>query len=91
MKKTISIGSQSFKYLREEDLFYIDKTDFIREWWENKDIVTLITRLRRFGKTLNLDMMECFFLRNMRIERICLRAYPFGKMSSITNCKAVFL
>lgn len=61
MKKTISIGSQSFKYLREEDLFYIDKTDFIKEWWENKDIVTLITRPRRFGKTLNLDMMECFF------------------------------
>lgn len=61
MKKTISIGSQSFKYLREENLFYVDKTDFIREWWEKKDIVTLITRPRRFGKTLNLDMMECFF------------------------------
>ena len=41
--------------------FYIDKTDFIREWWEEQDVVTLITRPRRFGKTLNLNMMECFF------------------------------
>ena len=41
--------------------FYIDKTSFIKEWWEYNDIVTLITRPRRFGKTLNLDMVEHFF------------------------------
>ena len=41
--------------------FYIDKTDFIREWWESKDDVTLITRPRRFGKTLTMSMLEKFF------------------------------
>lgn len=54
-------GNQDFAYMRERETFYIDKTDFIREWWEQEDIVTLITRPRRFGKTLNLSMMECFF------------------------------
>ena len=59
--RTVSIGAQGFEYLRENNCFYIDKTDFIREWWENRDIVTLITRPRRFGKTLNMDMLNCFF------------------------------
>ena len=45
----------------DEDCFLIDKTEFIREWWESRDDVTLITRPRRFGKTLNMSMMNCFF------------------------------
>ena len=57
----ISIGTQDFEKLRTSASFYIDKTDLIREWWERQDDVTLITRPRRFGKTLNLSMMECFF------------------------------
>ena len=61
MAKVVSIGNQSFESIREEDCFYIDKTSFIKEWWENKDNVTLITRPRRFGKTLNMNMLECFF------------------------------
>ena len=61
MKKVISIGIQGFSTLREQDCFFIDKTNFIKEWWERKDSVTLITRPRRFGKTLNMSMMECFF------------------------------
>lgn len=62
MKSTpISIGTQDFEKLRTSGSFYIDKTDLIREWWERQDDVTLITRPRRFGKTLNLSMMECFF------------------------------
>ncbi|MCI8648467.1 MAG: AAA family ATPase, partial [Firmicutes bacterium] len=61
MRKTIHIGGQDFETIRNENLFYIDKTDFIRQWWENKDSVTLITRPRRFGKTLNMSMMETFF------------------------------
>ncbi len=52
---------QNFEEVRTKHIFYIDKTDFIREWWENADKVTLITRPRRFGKTLNMSMMECFF------------------------------
>ena len=61
MKKTISIGAQDFADLREKQYFYIDKTNFIGEWWNGGDVVTLITRPRRFGKTLNMSMLECFF------------------------------
>ncbi len=61
MAKVISIGNQSFESIREKNNFYIDKTNFIREWWDNDDTVTLITRPRRFGKTLNMSMLECFF------------------------------
>ena len=61
MKKQLSIGIQGFDKLRTEDYYYIDKSDFISEWWENGDDVTLITRPRRFGKTLNMDMLRCFF------------------------------
>ncbi len=57
----VNLGEQRFDRLREEKKLYIDKTDFIREWWENSSIVTLITRPRRFGKTLNMSMLECFF------------------------------
>lgn len=59
--KTISIGNQGFASLREQDCFYVDKTAFIKEWWDRKDDVTLNTRPRRFGKTLNMDMLNCFF------------------------------
>ena len=61
MKKTISIGKQSFSSLREHDNFFVDKTNFIKEWWEKEDDITLIARPRRFGKTLNMSMLECFF------------------------------
>ena len=61
MAKTVAIGVQSFDKLIEENYFYIDKTSFIKEWWESGDDVTLITRPRRFGKTLNMSMLEQFF------------------------------
>ena len=61
MSKVISIGNQEFDKIRENDYFYVDKTGFIKEWWESGDDVTLITRPRRFGKTLNMDMLKCFF------------------------------
>ena len=61
MKRNIGIGIQNFEKLREKDCFYIDKTSFMKEWWENNDDVTLITRPRRFGKTLNISMVEQFF------------------------------
>ena len=60
MARTIGIGIQSFEKIINSNCFYIDKTDFIREWWENRDDVTLITRPRRFGKTLNMNMLERF-------------------------------
>lgn len=61
MGRTVSIGSQDFATLRENHYFLVDKTLFIREWWESADCVTLITRPRRFGKTLNMSMLKCFF------------------------------
>jgi len=61
MAKIVGIGTQSFEAMREKNTFYVDKTAFIKEWWENQDAVTLITRPRRFGKTLNMDMLKCFF------------------------------
>ena len=61
MARTVAIGLQSFESVRTRNVFYVDKTDFIREWWENADDVTLITRPRRFGKTLNMSMIEQFF------------------------------
>lgn len=61
--RAINIGGQGFDEIREHNDFYIDKTDFIREWWEDRSTVTLITRPRRFGKTLNMSMLECFFSR----------------------------
>lgn len=61
MARTVAIGQQDFETIRVNDYFYIDKTRFIREWWESGDSVTLITRPRRFGKTLTMSMVEKFF------------------------------
>ena len=61
MGRTVGIGIQDFAKLREENYFYIDKTSFIKEWWESGDDATLITRPRRFGKTINMSMIEQFF------------------------------
>lgn len=61
MARAVGIGNQDFEKIRINNYFYIDKTDFIREWWEAEDVVTLITRPWRFGKTLNMSMLEKFF------------------------------
>ncbi|MCM1560747.1 MAG: ATP-binding protein, partial [Butyrivibrio sp.] len=61
MARAIGIGNQIFETVRKENYFYVDKTYFIREWWERGDSVTLIARPRRFGKTLNMSMLEQFF------------------------------
>ncbi len=61
MARTVGIGIQSFERVVTNHYFYVDKTNFIKEWWESGDDVTLITRPRRFGKTLNMNMVERFF------------------------------
>ena len=61
MARTVAIGIQDFEKIIKNNYFYVDKTDFIREWWESGDDVTLINRPRRFGKTLNMSMLEQFF------------------------------
>ncbi|MDE7274770.1 MAG: AAA family ATPase, partial [Lachnospiraceae bacterium] len=57
------LGYQNYEDMMRNQIFYIDKTDFIKEWWNYADKVTLITRPRRFGKTLNMSTIECFFSR----------------------------
>ena len=61
MQMKLATGIQSFERIRSEKLFFVDKTSFIKELWERKDDITLITRPRRFGKTLNMSMLDCFF------------------------------
>jgi hypothetical protein len=87
MARTVGIGHQDFEKVIKEDIFYVDKTKFIQEWWENKDEVTLITRPRRFGKTLNLSMVKKFFLSSTRAEATCLKIYIFGIKKNIVSCK----
>ncbi len=69
MPRTVSVGAQDFEELLMKNNFYVDKTHFIREWWESDDSVTLITRPRRFGKTLNMNMLERFFSVKYRGQR----------------------
>ena len=61
MGRNVAIGIQNFNEIIEKNYFYVDKTDFIKEWWDSGDSVTLITRPRRFGKTLTMSMVEHFF------------------------------
>ena len=76
MARTVGIGIQDFETIITKNLFYVDKTNFIKEWWESGDSVTLISRPRRFGKTLNLNMLDYFFS-NKHSERADL----FEKLS----------
>ncbi len=69
MARTVNTGARDFKDIIENNDFYVDKTDFIKEWWENRDTVTLITRPRRFGKTLNMNMLNYFFFKSCRQKR----------------------
>lgn len=57
MAKVISIGRQDFASLIEKNCFFVDKSYLISQWWESEDDITLITRPRRFGKTLNMSML----------------------------------
>ena len=57
----IPVGNSNFQEIREKDLYYVDKTGFISELLNYTDKVQLITRPRRFGKTLMMSMLKCFF------------------------------
>ena len=63
-KKKLPIGIENFEKLRSDDFYYIDKTGLIRELLNNWGEVNLFTRPRRFGKTLNMSMLEHFFSLN---------------------------
>ena len=85
MEKVISIGKQNFASLRENHYFFVDKSHFIEGLVGNGDEITLITRPRRFGKTLNMSMLDCFFSNNMPSGAICLKDLAFGKKENIGN------
>lgn len=79
-----------FEKLRMKNNFYIDKIDFIREWWDADDEVMLITRPRRFGKTLTMSMVEKFFPSIMPDDPSCLRDFLSGKRNDSASCKELF-
>ena len=73
MKREVGTEIQDFEKLRRNQNFYVDKTSFIKAWWQGGDDVTLITRPRRFGKTLNMSMLNCFFPTSMQAGMIFSR------------------
>ena len=75
MGRTVGIGWQDYATVIENNCFYVDKTDFIRQWWRENDAVTMITRPRRFGKTLNMSMVNCFFSLAYKGRDDLFRAY----------------
>ena len=87
LNREISVGNQDFATIIENNYFYIDKTDFIKKWWDGGDVVTLITRPRRFGKTLNMSMLNYFFSNKVAkskklFENLNIWNYPdYQKMS----------
>ena len=85
MARTVGIGIQDFEKVRENYYFYVDKTSFIKEWWESGDDVTLITRPRRFGKTLNMSMVETFFSSDYAERETYSKACPSGQKKNIRN------
>lgn len=87
MAPNVAIGIQDFSTIIENKYFYIDKTAFLKEWWDSGDSVTLITRPRRFGKTLTMSMTEQFFRWNMQGVLIYLRVSKSGKIRSIASCR----
>ena len=61
LKKRLPVGIENFEKIRRDGFYYVDKTDLIKELLENWGEVNLFTRPRRFGKTLNMSMFQCFF------------------------------
>ena len=90
MAAVIGIGIQSFEKIRKNHYFYIDKTDFIRKWWESGDDVTLITRPRRFGKTLNMSMVEQFFSVDFRDQRELFDGLSIWKNEYYRNIQGTY-
>ena len=78
MKRTVGIGVQNFDKMIEGNYFYVDKTHFIKEWWKSGDDVTLITRPRRFGKTLNMNMLHSFFPWSIKTVDTYLKDFQSG-------------
>lgn len=90
MARTIGIGIQNFEKIISNHCFYVDKSYFIKEWWENQDDVTLIARPRRFGKTLNLNMLECFFSVNHQEQGALFETLSIWKEEKYRRLQGTF-
>jgi len=90
MSTRIALGEQSFYVIRDKKCFYIDKTYFIKDWWNSNEKVTLIARPRRFGKTLTLDTVKTFFLLNSRIVQISLEGSVSGGAKNLERYKGQY-
>ena len=90
MNQVISIGKQDFSSLRENNCFYIDKSDLIREWWDSQDEITLITRPRRFGKTLNMSMLNYFFSNLYTDKKALFEDLSIWKEEKYRNLQGIY-
>ena len=90
MSRTVAIGIQSFSDLVLNDCFYIDKTQFIKEWWDSMDSVTLITRPRRFGKTLTMNMVESFFSIDYKGHSLLFEKYNIWKYEGYRKLQGTY-
>lgn len=90
MNQVISIGKQDFSSLRENNCFYIDKSDLIREWWDSQDEITLITRPRRFGKTLNMSMLNYFFSNLYTDKKALFEDLSIWKEKKYRNLQGIY-
>lgn len=87
MGQVISIGKQDYVSLRENHYFYIDKTDFIRQWWKNAEILPLLP-VRGDLENTEYEYAELFFFKiSMQKEETFLRDFPFGKRRNIVSCR----
>ena len=90
MNQVISIGKQDFSSLRENNCFYIDKSELIREWWDSQDEITLITRPRRFGKTLNMSMLNYFFSNLYTDKKALFEDLSIWKEEKYRNLQGIY-
>ena len=90
MTRTVAIGKQSFEKIIDRNCFYVDKTNFIKEWWESEDEVTLIARPRRFGKTLNMEMLECFFSNRYADRRDLFKGLSIWEEEKYRNLQGTY-
>ncbi|MFR4631552.1 MAG: AAA family ATPase [Blautia faecis] len=79
-----------FSSLRENNCFYIDKSDLIREWWDSQDEITLITRPRRFGKTLNMSMLNYFFSNLYTDKKALFEDLSIWKEEKYRNLQGIY-
>ena len=83
-KKPLPIGVSDFK-AATTSYYYVDKTLLIRDFLDTKPMVSLFTRPRRFGKTMNMDMLRVFLKKQRKIRRFILEINRYGSVAIFTR------